>query len=189
VNQVDPYTVQIPDDLVDPKTGRLTIAGRNWFQYDNRWKHDLWQSLTSGTGGVTSQNDFSSVNTAIFEDLDDTGQISLSPAVIEAIDSAIPPLPIANTSTGEGPDGRDYYYITANHTTAASEYIVCNNTSAINITLNASPSDFERVTVLRRNASVSVSGTINGVSTFTMSAKYDTTSFIYLVDIGEWAAE
>ena len=45
MSQVDPYVVQIPVDLVDPKTGRLTIAGRNWFQYDNRWKHDLWQPL------------------------------------------------------------------------------------------------------------------------------------------------
>lgn len=45
---VDPYVVQIPQQLVDPDTGRPSVEMMAYFHYDNRWKHDIW--IRSGGG-------------------------------------------------------------------------------------------------------------------------------------------
>lgn len=43
----DPYVVQIPEVLVN-RDGTLTAQAKAWFEYDNRWKHDLWQQAGGG---------------------------------------------------------------------------------------------------------------------------------------------
>lgn len=46
---VDPYVIRIPEKFIE-SDGTLTPEGRAWYDYDNRWKHDLWQLVTGGTG-------------------------------------------------------------------------------------------------------------------------------------------
>lgn len=57
MSQVDPYIVQIPQAFAkDPEV-------RRWYEYTNRFLHDLWQCTTSGTGVPTVPNsDLSSSN-------------------------------------------------------------------------------------------------------------------------------
>lgn len=47
---VDPYVVRLPDRIVDPNTGGPTDEFMQWLVYDNRFKHDLWRTVTDGTG-------------------------------------------------------------------------------------------------------------------------------------------
>lgn len=61
---VDPYVVQIPDEFIDPKTGRLTEDGMAWFAYDNRWKHDMWVRSGAGNDSITAANERLTTNQA-----------------------------------------------------------------------------------------------------------------------------
>lgn len=56
---VDPYIVQIPEFIVDIKTGRPSNEFSQWLIYDNRFKHDLFQTLGSG-GDVLENQELSS---------------------------------------------------------------------------------------------------------------------------------
>lgn len=49
MTSVDPYIVRIPEKFVNPD-GTPTPELLGWFNYDNRWKHDLWKAFTDGTG-------------------------------------------------------------------------------------------------------------------------------------------
>ena len=50
MSQIDPYIVQIPQVFAkDPEA-------RRWYEYTNRFLHDMWQCVTSGTGVPTVPN-------------------------------------------------------------------------------------------------------------------------------------
>lgn len=52
---VDPYVIKIPQAfLSDPEVAR-------WFEYDNRWKHDMW--IRSGGGSDAVEEGESVFNT------------------------------------------------------------------------------------------------------------------------------
>ncbi len=79
---------------------------------------------------------------------------------------------------------------TANHTTTRNEVITCTNTSAITITLEASPDALQDVHVTRTNASVTIDGNgnnINGSSTVKLISKGDSVHLIYNDSLSEWA--
>lgn len=76
---------------------------------------------------------------------------------------------------------------TANFTTTQDQIVICNNTSAITITLNATPDDGERVYIKRRSGAVTVSGTIDGSSSLVIASKYDCPLLVYTDSSGEWS--
>lgn len=72
-------------------------------------------------------------------------------------------------------------------TTTGDEVIIC--TEAITVTLNPSPDDLESVTVKRATTAgfVTVSGDIDGDTSYVMMANYESKTFIYSVENGEWS--
>lgn len=77
--------------------------------------------------------------------------------------------------------------VTANHTTKNSEVVICNNSAAITVTLNPSPNDGEQVSIKRRDASVTVSGAIDGGTILAIGMKYDAPTLLYTTSAGEWS--
>lgn len=81
--------------------------------------------------------------------------------------------------------------ITADFTADTDSYwlfIVCNNTTAITVTLPANPLDIQRFTVVRANTGgVTVDGNgsnINGASTLVLGARYDAPDIFYDEELG-----
>jgi hypothetical protein len=54
--------------------------------------------------------------------------------------------------------------VTANYTASPFETIICNNSSAINVTLDTNPIEGDIVHIKRNNAEVTIIGTIDGLS-------------------------
>ena len=50
---VDPYVINIPR-FISTASGEPSPEFLQWLIYDNRFKHDLWQAVTGGTGGATT---------------------------------------------------------------------------------------------------------------------------------------
>lgn len=83
-----------------------------------------------------------------------------------------------------------YISTSSNYTTTGNEDVVI-ATAAITVTLNDSPDDGETVTVKRATTAgyVTVDGngnTIDGDTDFIMVNNYDSYTFIYIEDAGEW---
>lgn len=167
---VDPYVIALPDQIVDPSTGRPTNDFLQWLIYDNRFKHDLWQETTDATGsieGVTAAQYDAAYAVAAIEKL----SAEIYENFIAAMQQSITPI----------------YSVTSNYTTAGSAILICNNTSAITVTLNSAPGDGEKVTVKRRDALVTVSGMIDGMSQLIIGGQYESPTLVYTVDAGEWS--
>lgn len=73
-------------------------------------------------------------------------------------------------------------------TTTGSQVIICNNTGALTITLNTLPDDGERLTIIRRDASVSLVGTLNGSTPTALPSKFDILDVYFTLSAGEWSA-
>lgn len=77
--------------------------------------------------------------------------------------------------------------ISANYTTRKNEILIC--TAELTVTLNPTPKDREKVTVKRNTTAgyTTVSGTIDGDSSFIMVNNYDSFTFVYLAENAEWS--
>lgn len=83
-----------------------------------------------------------------------------------------------------------FIYTVVDYTTTGDEAVVIAG-SNITVTLNDSPADGERVSVKRSTTAgyVVVSGngnTVDGDTTFTMVVNYDSYTFVYSEEAGEW---
>jgi len=77
--------------------------------------------------------------------------------------------------------------ITADYTTSSNEIIICNNISAITITLNPTPKNGETLHIKRRDSLITVNGPIDGDTTKNITLKYDAPKLVYTADAGEWS--
>lgn len=74
----------------------------------------------------------------------------------------------------------DVIEATTSVSTEGNQVIICNNTSDITVTLNASPASLERVTVKAiSTGKVTVSGSIDGTTELVIRRQYDAPSFVY----------
>jgi len=73
------------------------------------------------------------------------------------------------------------------YTTTGNVTLICNNTAAAVVTLNASPSEGEAVTVKRRSGLVTLSGNVDGNPTTAMSTAYAAVRLIYTAAAAEWS--
>ena len=77
--------------------------------------------------------------------------------------------------------------VTTDYTTTGNEIVVCNNTTAIEITLNTGPADKESVHVIRQNTGpVSVLGPALGDTSMTIGSRYWSPHFTYIQEISSW---
>ena len=77
--------------------------------------------------------------------------------------------------------------VTASYTSTGNEIIVCNNTVAIDITLNVAPEDRESVHVVRQNTGpVNVLGPALGGTSLTIGNRYSSPHFTYITELSSW---
>lgn len=82
----------------------------------------------------------------------------------------------------------DVVNATASRTTTTNETIVCTGSDAKVITLNATPADKEYVTVIRSGSgAASLSGDINGGSSFVLATQNDSVTAMYTQAADEWS--
>ena len=98
-------------------------------------------------------------------------------AYLKSVVSKLSPVKVVNIATGA-----------TTHTTAGNELIMCNNTAALTITLNTTPKDNEKITVIRRDGTVSMVGTLNGSTPTSVPSKNDIIDVYYATSAGEWSA-
>lgn len=83
----------------------------------------------------------------------------------------------------------DTVVTTANYTTLGEQTIICNNSTAITITLNDTPDNFEELNIKRGNAQVKINGngrTIDGESEVVLQVKYVNLHLLYSIDTDSW---
>ena len=88
------------------------------------------------------------------------------------------------------PEEFEVLTVTASFTTTGNQIIICNNTSAITITLNATPGDGERVYIKRANTgtvSVASSDNIDGSASIAIISRYDCPLVVYTIGVDEWS--
>lgn len=78
--------------------------------------------------------------------------------------------------------------VTANHSTNGNETVICNNTSPITVTLDASPTAGDEVNIKRwGSAAVTVSGDIDGATEKLLESQYDNLTIQYIDATIKWA--
>lgn len=185
--KVDPFLHPIPRELLkNPET-------RAFFEYLVRFLHDIWKR-TGGGNDLIDQGDFGDINSSAgyqsttnqssevvnFMREQEPSEITRHIQEQEAPELTgapiLEPVRFNNLATGG----------TA-LTTTGPEVVLCFNTAAATVTLNANPQDGESVKISRRDGSVAVNGDINGTTSITILSKYDTMQLVYSVEAGEWA--
>ena len=72
-------------------------------------------------------------------------------------------------------------------TTDGNQLLICNNTAAGTVTLDTTPFDGEQLIIKRRGATLSLVGTIDGRTDWTMPTAYEALRLIYTAAGGEWS--
>ncbi|MBL4753775.1 MAG: hypothetical protein JKY52_09320 [Flavobacteriales bacterium] len=191
VVKVDPFLYPIPPEfLKDPEV-------RAWFEYDNRWKHDIWLRTGGGDDAVAESQigelyepgiQTSSVD-ELAEDLEVAQEMAAQ--MIDLIER-VEELEAASDSSQLTTDGFETINISAGvtaFTATGKQIITCNNTGALDLTLNPAPDDAEELHI-KRNASGAVNfiGTIDGITTENIGSTGDGIHLIYTIAQGEWGA-
>jgi len=169
VVQVDPFLYPIPDGfLKDPEV-------RAWYEYDNRWKHDIWLRTGGGDDAIAESQ---------------IGELYEPGIQTSNVDELAEELEVSQEMAVQAPVSEVLEVITANanFTTTGNQILICTNTAAITITLNANPDDGEQVHIKRQNAGgVKVVGAIDGATTKTIGVRYSSPHLIYTIDANEWS--
>lgn len=164
--RVDPFIQPIPEQFLRDR------ELRSYFEYLHRVIHDLRVRTGGGDDQVSNLGIRELYPYAPREDEDSAQNVSLFGRPINP--DIFGKFEVVSTSS-------DY-------TTKGNEIIICTNTSAITITLNATPEDIEQVHVVRQNTgAVTVSGTINGQSSLAIGQRYSSPHLVYTIDGGEWS--
>lgn len=201
---VDPFIQPLPNSLINNPDPEVA----SWFQYLNRFLHDLWLRTGGGIDKVAGIDDFDFFADAqrsnklddIAGDVDfftphpraglssdDVDFFAQSP-VTNKIQSALTgendifiPTPSATIKKLPG----DSFTGTA-YTTVGDVALDCRNTASATVTLNATPCDGEYVMIRRQNAIVTVSAPINGATSTVLLRRYDTIQLRYFASSSEW---
>lgn len=86
----DPYVVPLPQRITT-SGGGPTDEFRNWLEYDNRWKHDIWQYSGGGSDLFADlQNQINSLDTRVSQNEIDIAQNQADISDLQAFDAALP---------------------------------------------------------------------------------------------------
>jgi len=89
---------------------------------------------------------------------------------------------------GEEKDVLDIPPADTARSTTGDQIVICRNSSPLTLTLNPNPRDGEKVTIIRKDASVTIVGNINGGASVMLSSKNDILDVYYTLAAGEWSA-
>lgn len=176
---VDPYVVRIPDKFTR-QDGTLTPEGRAWYDYDNRWKHDLWRLVTGGTGSDTGGS--------IGESSANENQIGYLLGLVAELRSKVEDL--QSDSYLDVNYAKDFNNITKTTSYTAVDHDFINAKSGVTITLPATP-EVNSVIIVRNGDSTAITinangKTINGSATAKILRKGTALVLHYFIDSDEW---
>ena len=191
--KVDRYLKQLPDRFFDDR-GQLTEEGEEWFEYDNRWKQSVWSKL-GGTDDFivelqTGELYELGIQTSNADELIDELEVSAEMQIVLDLVDRVEELENTDNSALIA-GGLEVITIATGDTaftTTGNQLIICNNTAALTITLNLTPDDGELVTVIRRDAAISIVGTLNGSTPTAIPSKNDILDIYNTIAAGEWSA-
>jgi len=191
--KVDRYLKQLPDRFFDDR-GQLTEEGEEWFEYDNRWKQSVWSKL-GGTDDFivelqTGELYEPGIQTSNADELIDELEVSAEMQIVLDLVDRVEELENTDNSALIA-GGLEVITIATGDTaftTTGNQLIICNNTAALTITLNLTPDDGELVTVIRRDAAISIVGTLNGSTPTAIPSKNDILDIYNTIAAGEWSA-
>lgn len=168
MTQVDPFVHPIPRPLQqDP-------AVRNYFEYMNRFLHDLWVRTGGGDDAITNI----SVREAYPWDYSDTE--SASSAVIQGLYSALMP------------EVRQFSAVTATSDYTALAYDFVNAKNRIEVKFPQYPGENDVVIIRNGDGTrIKLSGNgknINGQSSGEINLEGTSLTFQYFIDTDEWFA-
>ena len=199
---VDPFVQHIPSAFQrDPET-------RAWFEYDNRWKHDIWARTGGGNDAIGNiEIDLTDIKVDIANNVDDiatnTENITTNTANISSntINIGINAAGIAQNASDIDALESDVaelviaaYYLpvstSVNYTASDFEFI--NAKSGATITLPETPNDYSAVIIRNGDGSeIGLNGNnrlINGQSTGKIQRKGTSIVLQYFLDDNEWFA-
>jgi len=180
--------------LVDPETGRATTVFYRYLRGLKRNVDDvgddeappsfenLIYNLASDIESVKGQVDVVSQQV---KDAEQPEQLLIN--IQEDLDSVAQELQQLNSHFIAAFKNTSTVITAANVTTANDSVVVC--TAALTVTLNANPSDRERVTIKCKVAPVIIDGNskdIDGDTTYTMLVDYEGIDLIYSATEDEW---
>ncbi|MEE9532743.1 MAG: hypothetical protein V3W52_17325 [Syntrophobacteria bacterium] len=204
-----PGLVKIPEKLLrDPELGPF-------FRFQREWEEKMWLRTGGGSDSIsdieTSEIFEPGIQTTDLDELDqdpfdvqgiDLDELDELEEPIQTFDpdevDSVEALPemfdpedldiesiLEQIQSIEEPESVS---TSVDFTTTGSQTIICTNTTAITIALNATPADFEEVHIKRQNIGpVDVSGAIDGDTLKTINKRYDAPHLIFTVDANEWS--
>jgi hypothetical protein len=178
----DPYVIRLPEKITNPD-GSPSNEFQQWLNYDNRWKHDIWVYSGAGENVIGESNDQIEINKQNIE----TNQTNITN--VNANLNALTVRVTENESDIADLQGRAFstFNLSANHTTSGNEILNFKNTTAIDITLNATPEDQETIHYSRDGSGrVNFIGTVNGDTNFYVKYQGSGGTLYYSSDLGEW---
>ena len=204
--------VNPPPQLRLPKAFRNDAEIRTFFDYQQRMLTQLWLRVGGPTDAIAELQAGElyepGIQTSNADELIEGLEVSQEMQVVQDLLERVEELEAAGETISSlqeqiedlesridapviMPDGMELITIAAGDTaftTTGNQLIICNNTGALTITLNTLPDDGEQITVIRRDAAVSLVGTLNGSTPTSIPSKYDILDVYHTLAAGEWSA-
>ena len=190
--KVDPFVIPIPASLnKDPET-------RKYFEYLNRWAHDMWVRSGSGTDliaetqtgelydpGIQTSNadeliDELEVDTELLSRLDSYSEERIDELELDTEMFA------AHTATSSE---LEIVVVSSDYTTTGNQVVVVNSSAPVLITANESPDYAEFFHVIRYGTgSVNVQSTnlINGQAQKSIIRRYTAPKHLFIAELNTW---
>lgn len=155
--------------IIPPRRGEFFTVDNEPTHRFITWIESLTNVTNSVSGEVSETSELISNDSGLEDDLDGLGtELAL-----------LTPFP---------EDQIEVVAVSADFTTTGNQIIICTNTAAIDITLNATPSDGEQLHIKKQNTGrVNVIGDIDGDTKKAIVLRYDAPHLVFTVSAGEWS--
>jgi hypothetical protein len=199
VSQIDPYIVSPPRAFSsDPELAA-------WYNYTNRFLHDLWVGVTGGTGDTTvvisdisisNQNQITGISASVssmherIEDLEGADNSLMLLSRVSKLEADIKDLERRDNASTENSKEFNGYTVTQNQTLRDFDFVNVKNRSTV--TLPQYP--VKNSVIIIRNGDGSTVGinangkTLNDETTGKLYRKGTTITIQYFIDSNEWVA-
>lgn len=171
--RVDPFLIPIPRKILEDRESRV------YFEYLNRFLHDLWARTGGGNDDVAESQ--------IGELYEPGIQVSNADELIEDLEIDAEMFYRQDFDL----DGikLDVIIVTADYTTTGNQAVVVNSSSPVVITANLNPEESEFFHVIRYGAgavTVQASNLINGQSSKRIIRQYTAPKHLYISQLDTW---
>lgn len=173
VTQVDPFLIPIPRKILEDRESRV------YFEYLNRFLHDLWTRTGGGNDDVAESQ--------IGELYEPGIQVSNADELVEELE--VDAEMFYRQDFDPSSSGVEVVVVTSDYTTTGNQAVVVNSSSPVTITANPSPDSSEFFHVIRYGTgmvTVQSSKLINGKSSKSIIRQYTAPKHLYIAELDTW---